>query len=99
MKTLKLIKRLFLLLCLFVAGVQSAWAERGWINRYITTQTVTMGAVVYQVCFRYSKRAMVKDTYAGIETGGYIELPDTLPSSISYFASVIGINGSSEVTI
>lgn len=93
------IRKSILLLCLFVAGVQSAWAERGWINRYITTQTVTMGAVVYQVCYRYAKRAMVKDTYAGIETGGYIELPDTLPSSISYFASVIGINGSSEVTI
>ena len=56
---MKHIKKLLLLLCLIVAGVQSAQADyvqnREWINKHADVENVPIGGVTYEVCHIYWK--------------------------------------------
>ena len=90
MKTLKQLKRLFLLFFLIVAGVQCAWA---WTNHHADVQDIQINGVTYQLCYVYSREASSANY-------GYHE--DTDPSILwpdEYYASIVGITGSGEIEI
>ena len=102
--------RLLLLLCLIVAGVQSAQAqsvyEVEWVNKHADVETVSVGGITYEVCHEYWKKGYVN--YRGL--GGYQEYGisaddywiypfGTFQQVDRYYASVVGITGSGTITI
>ena len=89
---MKHIKKLLLLLCLVVAGVQSAQAVTYWTNYYAEVQdNIQINGVTYQVCHQYSRDV-------SYEPGSYY-YENTTNLSESYYASVVEITGSGEIEI
>ena len=83
--TIKQLRRLFLLLCLVVAGAQSAWGETAIWGERVYTVNVPIGGVTYECCRFY--RAWL---------GGWGTMD---PYSESFYASVISIEDNSSGSI
>ena len=96
MKTMGNIRKLFLLLALIVAGVQSAWATLDhWANNHADVTNVSVGGVTYEVCHTYVRQGIFT-TELGY---GYYEKEYDYYTSERYYASVVGITGSGEIVI
>lgn len=67
---MKNLKKLFLLLCLVMAGVQSVHADFRWFNKHADVVNVSVGGVTYEVCHIYWKVGEVNQDYMG---NGYHE--------------------------
>ena len=100
MKPLKQLKRLFLLLCLIVAGVQSAWADN--VDHYVYLQTKEVNGFTYYL-YKYSYS--FKDSYGnwksyepyyrvaslcGISGSGDVEVPSSFNDGVIYHVKFIG---------
>ena len=97
MKTMKQLKRLLMLLCLIVAGVQSAWADWQWTNRHadvITTDPIN--GVTYELCHVYTRIGYII-RHSGVE----MEISEFAGSTIDIetYASVVGISATGNVVI
>ena len=91
---MKHFKKLLLMLCLIVAGVQSSWA---WINYHVEVQdNIPINGVVYQLCHVYTREGKL-NREAPIMGGGYVEYSTVLTNE--YYASVVGITGSGAIEI
>lgn len=94
MKTIGNIRKLFLLLCLIVAGAQSSWA---WTNYHVDVQdNIPINGVVYQLCHVYTREAKINKS-SPMFGGGYIEYSTNLTDE--YYASIVGITGSGAIEI
>ena len=92
--TIKQIKRLFLLLCLVTAGVQSAWAgSEHWGNTRAEVKELTVGNVVYELCYTYDVTYYLLSY--DFNTGAYTTNV-WVKSNEQYYASAVRLNLSSD---
>ena len=76
---MKQLQRILIMLCLIVAGVQSAQADyiinREWLNKHADVVNVSVGGVTYEVCHIYWMVGYVdqQEIMFGTEDRGYKE--------------------------